>query len=120
MTIREFNIDNANFKFVNSSRNTRHGFAHDTTLFINNNEITAESAFYLNRTWETYRYQTVMLNAVYNLKKDRAAAIKAAYKVDNGLRAVRSQAQKNALQALIDNDYYIRLYNSAAAILRAF
>ena len=37
------------------------GFAHVCTLFRNGHEMCSERAEYLNRTWEAYPYQTVML-----------------------------------------------------------
>lgn len=51
-------------EFVNQSRNTRHGFAHDTTMFVDGCEIESATCHYLNRTWECYQYQSVMCSAV--------------------------------------------------------
>ena len=51
-------------EFVNQSRSTRHGFAHDTTMFVDGREMTSATCHYLNRTWECYQYQSVMLSAV--------------------------------------------------------
>ena len=38
MEIKKFTVGDKEYEFVNEYRNTRHGFAHDTTLFINNVE----------------------------------------------------------------------------------
>lgn len=35
MEIKKMHIDENEIEFVNTSRSTRNGFAHDTTLFIN-------------------------------------------------------------------------------------
>lgn len=51
-------------EFVNQSRDTRHGFAHDTTMFVDGREMTSATCHYLNRTWECFQYQSVMLTAV--------------------------------------------------------
>lgn len=51
-------------EFVNQSRSTRHGFAHDTTMFVDGWEIESATCHYLNRTWECFQYQSVMLKAV--------------------------------------------------------
>ena len=37
------------------------GFAHTCKLSRNGHELCTEQADYLNRTWEAYPYQTVML-----------------------------------------------------------
>lgn len=64
MTIRKIEINGREYQFVNESRNTRSGFAHDATLFRDGNEIAKASCHYLNRTWECYRYQTVMQRCI--------------------------------------------------------
>ena len=64
MEIKKIEVNGNNYQFVNSSRNTRSGFAHDTTLFKNDCEIADCSCHYLNRTWECYRYQTVMQRCI--------------------------------------------------------
>ena len=64
MRVTKFEIDGKEVMFVNQYRNTRHGFAHDTTMFVNGCEIESATCHYLNRTWECYTYQSVMLSAV--------------------------------------------------------
>ena len=64
MRIFKIEKDGRSFEFVNSSRNTRHGFAHDCTMFVDNNEYQKASCHYLNRAWEMYTYQSVALEAI--------------------------------------------------------
>ena len=74
MEIRKIKVNGNEYQFVNGSRNTRTGFAHDTTLFKNDYEIAEASCHYLNRTWECYQYQTVMkrcVDAEINSEYDR-------------------------------------------------
>jgi hypothetical protein len=94
MTIRKIKVNGNEYQFVNSSRNTRSGFAHDTTLFKNDYEIAEASCHYLNRTWECYQYQTVMMCCIneeidreYNRFIDH-------YKYTNGIK--RMTAEKRA------------------------
>lgn len=71
MEIKKYTVnirDNEfNFDFVCESRNTRHGFAHDCTVFLNGREYGRATCHYLNRTWEYYRYQTVTIKAVNDM-----------------------------------------------------
>lgn len=39
---------------------TRNGFKHVATLVINGRDVESEKANYLNRTWESFPYQSVM------------------------------------------------------------
>lgn len=64
MRIIKINIDGHEFEFVCNSRNTRTGFAHDCTLFINGIEQPLATCYYLNRTWERYPFQTVCTTAL--------------------------------------------------------
>lgn len=42
-------------------RKTRNGFKHEATLFLSGSECETVKVCYLNRTWERYEYQTVIL-----------------------------------------------------------
>lgn len=66
MELRKFEIDGREVEFVNQFRGTRNGFAHDTAMFVDGHKVTEATCHYINRTWEAYTYQSVMLNAVYN------------------------------------------------------
>ena len=54
MEIKKFNIDEYEFEFVNESYDTRNGFKHVSTLFMNNCKQIENTCHYLNRTWESY------------------------------------------------------------------
>ena len=120
MTIREFEINGNKITFVNSSRSTRSGFAHDTTLFINGYQAIENSCHYLNRTWEAYQYQTVMLSAVYDLKQKRIDDIKASYKRINNLTGIRSKKAKHDIEMLMIADDRLTLYDDIMSTLRAY
>lgn len=62
----DITVDNKTYTFICEWHNTRSGFAHDCTLFINNSEVTTAHCYYINRTWEVYQYQTVCLCALNN------------------------------------------------------
>ena len=66
MFITEFKIDGRNVRFINGSRNTRYGFAHDSEMFIDDDlyPIEKQTRTYINRTWEKYSHQTTMLACV--------------------------------------------------------
>jgi len=56
---------NIGLDFYCYSADTKHGFKHVCKLYVNPNyqKYTA-TVYYYNRTWETYRYQTVMQKAL--------------------------------------------------------
>ena len=54
-----------NIEFINTAKNTRNGFYHKTELSIDSEFILACKCNYLNRTWESYPYQSVMKESLY-------------------------------------------------------
>lgn len=55
-----------NIEFKNSYGKTRSGFYHKTELYIDSEFILECKLSYSNRTWESYPYQSVMKEALYN------------------------------------------------------
>ncbi len=67
-----------------TSRDTRSGFAHDITVHDENyDDATEASMHYFNRTWERYRYESVLHRAIGNLEKEA---------VENEIRRFKEEA----------------------------
>ena len=54
-----------NIEFINTAKNTKNGFYHKTELYIDNEFILECKCSYINRTWESYCFQSVMKQALY-------------------------------------------------------
>ena len=54
-----------NIEFINTAKNIRSGFYHKTELYIDSEFILECKCNYINRTWESYPYQSVMKDALY-------------------------------------------------------
>lgn len=94
MEIRKIKTNGRMYEFVNSSRNTRTGFAHDTTLFIDGREHGTATAIYYNRTWERYRYQTVMQRCIDDIIEANKKDYIAVYKADNGINRLTAEKRE--------------------------
>ena len=68
MTTRIFKI-NENAEIVCDSVNTRNGFRHDARLFINGYEDEKAKCCYYNRTWERFKFESVILILLDKTKK---------------------------------------------------
>lgn len=106
MTIKKIDIDGREIMFINNSRNTRSGFAHDTTLFIDNREMEHATCHYLNRTWECYQYQSVMKAAVRKYMDRLTENARKQFMDKNGYRKLNAQ-RLQAFREYIDNNNYI-------------
>lgn len=103
MEIRKITVNGREYEFVNSSRNTRNGFAHDTTLFIDGREAGQSSCNYINRTWECYRYQTVMKRCINNIVEIRYSRFIENYKSENNIKRMTAEKRMTA-----DKEFYSR------------
>lgn len=97
----DIKINNQTFTFICSARDTRTGFAHDCTLFINDNEITTSHCYYINRTWERWSYQSVCIESVNNLITDRRERLKNAFMDKNGYKKLTYKRK-----AIFDREIY--------------
>ena len=79
-------VNNKEYLFICNWRNTRTGFAHDCNLLIDGIEKSVSHCFYINRTWEVYSFQSVAVEAVDLLIKDREETIKTEYMESHGFK----------------------------------
>lgn len=100
MERKVINIDGLEFEFIGSSRGTRCGFAHDCTLFINGRNACTAHVYYLNRTWECYRYQSVFKNAISTMIADRVEQETQDFKKKHGYKRLTA-ARRQELQAVL-------------------
>ena len=108
MEIKTFNVAGKTFTFVCESKNTRNGFKHECSLFINNYHSFDGVCYYLNRTWEKYRYQSVMLRAVANMRDYYADCIKCEFMHENNYTRLTAK-RRGELNAVIDNHAGIKM-----------
>jgi hypothetical protein len=52
------------YEFINESWSTSRSWGHKTRLYINNNYVDDNKVSYLNRTWESYQYQSCMQDLI--------------------------------------------------------
>jgi hypothetical protein len=62
------------YSIVAGWKKTRNGFKHVAVLFKNGEEVAETKVNYLNRTWESYEYETVIRNLLAeNFNEQRAS-----------------------------------------------
>jgi hypothetical protein len=84
MQIITFTLNNQRYSIHLTWRKTRNGFAHDSNLLKQSSGADSlffqigkkQSCFYLNRTWESYTYQSVIRKLIHaNFEESTAKAI---------------------------------------------
>ena len=63
--MRKFDINNE-YEAICEWKKTRNGFKHEATLLRNGEEVARAKECYLNRTWESYEYETVLRKLLKN------------------------------------------------------
>ena len=87
-------INDNELTFINKSESTRYGFRHVCILFINDYDMATISHPYYNRTWESYTYQTVMLEAIQSVMDEIYEKELQDYKEKNGIKRLTASKRK--------------------------
>ena len=87
------------YKVVCSYKSNRTGFKHTANLFISCYKLAETSCQYYNRTWESYTFQTVILQAIDIALEETKEKIKRATLQEIGEKTTRSQRAKDAVNA---------------------
>ena len=91
------NVNVNGYEFINEYGGTRNGFYHKTILKDKNgNEIAENKINYLNRTWESYTFRTVMQNCVYTLIENKFVDFLRLAKEKYGIKRLSKEKKEQA------------------------
>ena len=79
--------------FINKFTSSRSGFSHTSTLYHNGLRLATAKCHYLNRTWESYAYQSSMKNAVANAIENTILVVK----TERGVKRLTKQKREEIL-----------------------
>ena len=88
MEMRQFTVDGHDVRFVNEWKDSRSGFNHISSLFVDNEFVSTATVHYINRTWERYSYQTSMMKCVDNWSASIEENLKYDFKRFNNLTRI--------------------------------
>jgi len=90
------------FTFVNTSGNTRNGFYHESTLLINGVQLSKSRCNYLNRTWESYTFQSSMKESVYNAIANEVEDLISDYKREHNVNRMKKEIKDSLTSKRVD------------------
>lgn len=64
--MKQITINNNQYTFFNEVWERGYNWGHRSVLHLNGYKLTEAKVTYYNRTWESYQFQSVMLQAVEN------------------------------------------------------
>lgn len=79
--------------FQNKFTLSRSGFSHTSTLFHNGQSLATAKRHYLNRTWESYTYQSSMKDAVDKAIENTILA----EKISRGMKRLTKEKREEVL-----------------------
>lgn len=85
MEIRTKVINGNKWQFVNESWSTSYSWGHRTIVFKNGYEMVEHKCKYINRTWESYTYETCMLCAIDEIEETEKNRFINDYKYQNNI-----------------------------------
>ena len=105
MEVHKIVVSNgAEYRFINEWRNTSSGFKHTTEVFRDDSYLTNRSNHYLNRTWESYQFQSVMRNAINDLLGWMLKEYLEAYKEEHDIKRWNEALKEEVTQACKQQD----------------
>jgi hypothetical protein len=117
MGLHRLAIDGREVIFINTWRGTPSGFVHETELYIDGWAATAAKCHYINRTWERYSYQSVMLQAVHNLQQQETEREKQLFRNIMGIRNIMPR-HKALLEEHLKTSKTLSIYKKIEEALR--
>lgn len=117
MALYRLAIEGKEIIFINSWHGTGSGFVHDTDLYIDGWRGITTRCHYINRTWERYPYQTVMLQAVHTLQEEEIKREKAYFLQVNGYKNLMEHRKTAFFEYLAENKN-LALYKKIEEALR--
>ena len=84
-----------NITFICFTKNTRSGFKHEAQMLINETFVSEAVQHWVNRTWESFTYQSVMRNCVQNHIAQIEYGIETNYRNENNvIRKTKKHSEK--------------------------
>lgn len=117
MRIHKLIIEGREIIFINNCRSCPSGFMHETELFIDGWQAAGARCYYINRTWERYTYQSVMLEAVHKLQEAETEREKCRFRQLHGIKNIMGR-HKSALAEQLENSKDLLLYKQIEEALR--
>ena len=117
MGLHRLSIEGQEVIFINTWKGTRSGFQHETELYIDGRHVSAARCYYINRTWERYSYQSVMLQAVHNLQEEETNREKNRFRQQHNIKNIM-QRHKPALDEHLENSETLSFYKKIEEALR--
>lgn len=101
MKIFKYEENGHKLELVCSHRNTRGGFAHDCTLLVDDRDECSRSRHYVNRTWERYAYQSVILHVLDTYADGLESILRKRFKDAHGYKRM-NPARETELEAWME------------------
>ena len=106
MNTRIESINGNEWRFENEYKETRNGFKHHTRLFKNGKLFAENTSHYINRTWESYRFQSSMRCCVWQLIEEEEELAKRVFKKCNNIkRLTKNKKAEMMLELEQQQDY---------------
>lgn len=90
----EFKVGDDNYTFVNHTESSQSGFTHISELFKNGSYKGHARIHYVNRTWESYQFQSVMRRNVSRLMDNRALDLMEEFKTRHNYSRITEKRRR--------------------------
>lgn len=110
--LKKISISGNEFAFVCEYKNKRDGFKHVCDLYKGEKFLQRSTCNYLNRTWESYTYQSVMKQTVSCFVEELKFNLIENYKAENNVKRVKTEQKELIYSQSEELKLYNELYNT--------
>ena len=113
-----FSVNGKEFRIQNFYDENRSGFNHTSVVFMDGLKLSEARCHYINRTWESYSYQSSAMQAVQNEIDYHTATAKRIFKLNNHLSRMTKRASE-IFEAELKKNELVSSLVKALDVLRA-
>jgi len=90
------------YQFLCETGSTRSGFSHTCHLLRDGGEVAVDTVHYINRTWESYRFRTVMCRAIESLIGEEKKYLEDEYRKEHGISRMTAKRREEFEKSIAD------------------
>ena len=103
MVMFSVNVNGNSWYIECSSRSNKSGFVHEARLYREHDLITETKCQYYNRTWERYRFESVVGSVLYNYEEELIRKSKEYAKKACGVDSMRAKATRDTADYILSS-----------------
>ena len=115
----EYIVNGKKYEFMNYTKYNRNGFNHNSTFYVNGMYLGESNIHYVNRTWESFKYQTSMLGVINSMIDNLYITSKNNFKQQHNIKRLRGK-NKELFEKQFNDKLFIQELKELKKLLKYY